>query len=316
MLKHALLSAVALTLTAAPSVLAQTIELPAALKKLIETAATLEDGKHFESVVAAAMAAAPEHHDAIAALAETLRADIAPPAEAAAQVAAAAEEAPPAKPTSFFDFKGWEGEIELSGNRSTGNTKETGLGLAGKALVDLGEWRHKFGGLVEFQRSAGTTTKQRFLATYDINYELSARSYVFGMMQYEDDRFGGFEYRFSETAGLGYMVLDNDTFRWSLEAGPGARHTKLEAQSLDTEFVGFGRSDFLWRFSDHSELSHVLGVFVGSDRTSLDTTLALKMRINGALSARLSYNYRYNSNVPVGNLRTDTLTKAALVYDF
>lgn len=317
MLKYALLMAAALALTAAPALYAQTTTLPADIQKLMETAATLEGGKHFESVVAAAMAASPEHSDAIAALSARLRETMAPPAAAPAVVAAAPPaKAEPAKPTSFFDFKGWEGEIELSGNRSSGNTKENSLGLAGNALVDLGQWRHKFGGLVEFQSTRGITTKQRFLTTYDINYELSARSYLFGMLQYEDDRFGGFEYRFSETAGYGYAVLDNSALKWALEAGPGARHTKLFSQSLDTEFVGFAGSNFLWQMSDHSELTHVLGVFVGSDRSTLETTLALKMRINGALSGRLSYNYRYNSNVPLGSVRTDTLTKAALVYDF
>lgn len=71
-----------------------------------------------------------------------------------------------------------------------------------------------------------------------------------------------------------------------------------------------------WRISSSSELSHVVGMFVGDERTTVDTTLALKMRINGALSGRISYNYRYNSNVPLDKVRTDTLTKASLVYDF
>ncbi len=292
-----------------------------AIVKLMQKAAARQDGS-LDTVTSLAVEANPEKADEIRALAQSLRPETAPAPAVAAAVSEPAPEEPqkpepvPEKPKSFWSLAGWDGEVELSANRFSGNTDQIGVGFGADAVKEIGRWKHEFTGLVEYQRDNGVTTKQRYLAGYNINYTFNHRAYVFGNSLYENDRFGGFTYRISETAGLGYKVLAGDKIGWNLETGPGARYTKLEGDGTQTEFVGLIGSKFHWNISERSLFTHTYAMFIGSERTTIDTTAALKLKINGALSARISYNYRYNSNVPVDTAKTDTATKAALVYDF
>lgn len=299
-----------------------------AIIRMMEAAADRDDGS-LDTVVDIAAEANPDSAEAIHAYANALREpgdlvieDVPDPVAAAAKSGTTApSDAQPADDTPereprFFSFSGWDGEVDLSASRYTGNTSRTSVGLGGKASKELGRWLHGFRGLVEFEESSGETIAQRFLAGYDVNYTFNHRAYVFGGLLYEDDRFGGYDYRFSETTGLGYQILDNDRFKWSVEGGPGARHTKIEGEGLDTEFVGVMASKFAWHVNERTELTHDYSMFVGSDRTSIDTTAAIRMQINGDLSARLSYNYRFDSGVPPTTSKTDTVTRAALVYSF
>lgn len=311
------------------------------IQTLITKAATRDGGAHLETIVlmaidanpakapdilAAAAAAAPERTSALYQAAATaypnLTLTATPNAAAGAAVKAEAEAEKAVPPTSleenesFWRLASWNGEAELSGARSTGNTSQFSLGLAAKAEREIGKWKHRFAGLADFEKSQGQTTKERWLVNYDPTYAISDRAYVFGLAQYENDRFGGFDYRFSETLGFGYQFFRGERFTLHAEVGPGARHTKFDPGGIEHEFAALLRTGMEWKVSDNTIFSHDLSYFVGTNQRTLDTTAALKMRINGALSGRISYNYRYNTDVPVGKRATDTVTRAALVYDF
>jgi len=297
-----------------------------AILKLMEHAAARGDGS-LDTIMNLAIEANPGQAEAIRAAAAALQPEQSgEPVDAPATAAAPVQEPARAesstatiekkKPTTLWSLRGWDGEVEFSANRSTGNTRQTGLGLGAAVVKEVERWKHEARTLIEFEEDDGTTTKQRFLAGYDINYTFNHRAYVFGHLLYEDDRFGGYDYRFSETVGLGYKIIDQATYGWSIEGGPGARHTNEEIGGIQTEFVGLLGSKAFWDINERSQLTHDFAMFVGSDRTTIDTTAALKLQINGALSARLSYNYRYDNGVPPTTRNTDTLTKAAIVYDF
>ena len=299
-----------------------------AILKLMEHAAARGDGS-LDTIIDLAVEANPEQADAIRAAVASLRPeysnepveapavavvpvqDPAQPAESRADVKIKEE-----KPATLWSLRGWDGEIELSADRSSGNTDQMGIGFGAKVAKEVERWKHEARAIVEFQDVNNETTTQRFLAGYDINYTFNHRAYLFTNFLFEDDRFSGFDYRFSETVGLGYKVFDRETLGLSLEGGPGARHTNKEIGGIETELVGLLGSKFFWNINERSTLTHNYYMFIGSDRTTIDTTAALKLQINGALSARLSYNYRYDSNVPPDTRKTDTLTKAAIVYDF
>ncbi len=304
---------------------------------MIQKAAARDNGAHLQSVALIAIEADPakapdvlaaiQHvaPDRVAAIRTAVHAAMpdvtlgeatAPAVAEAAAAPAAPTGLPPRKSESFWDLSEWKGNVELSGARSTGNTKQTSLGTAASAAREMGDWTHKFSGLIDFERSAGATTKRRWLVAYDPRYALSDRAYIFGIFQYEADRFSGFDSRFAETIGIGYRLIKTDRFIFDVEAGPGARQTKFTDGTSENEFAATGRTHFEWIISDSSSFIHDFLYVWGSSQQTIDTTAALKMRINGALSARLSYNYRYNTDVPIGNVKTDTVTRAALVYDF
>lgn len=252
-------------------------------------------------------------------------AKIAPDQEPAIRAAAAAAfpeitlvTAPPEpkKIPSVLSFEGWSGALELAGNRSTGNTDQTTAAVIAKAAYQHGVWTHKLNGLFDFERTDSLTTKRRWLAGYDINYDLSPRTYIFGSVQYENDRFAQIDYRFTEAAGIGYRIIMRDDLKFNVEAGPGGRQTRFLTGLREDELTAFMRSSFLWKMSDNSSISHDLVYIYGGDQQTVDTTAALRLRIIGSLSGQFSYNYRYNSNPPVGTRKVDTVSRVGLVYDF
>jgi putative salt-induced outer membrane protein len=87
---------------------------------------------------------------------------------------------------------------------------------------------------------------------------------------------------------------------------------------------------FDWKISDHLKFSQDAGgtyasdaqgfssavVVIDSDNTSFTATSAFDAKLLGALSARFSYTIEHETNPPVGRIKTDTLSRATLVYDF
>lgn len=233
----------------------------------------------------------------------------------AARTAEAAEQK--AESASMWRLSGWDGSVELAANRSTGNSDQTAAGLIVKALHESGSWTNKLNGLFDLERNDGETTKRRWLLGYDLNYAISDRSYVFGSLQYENDRFAGIDYRFTENAGFGYQLIRSEDLTFNIEAGPGSRQTEfLDGADKETEFTGLMRTELVWAISDSASLTHDFVLIWGTDQKTINSTAAIKLKIIGALSGRFSYNYRYNSAPPDLKRETDTVARAGLVYDF
>ncbi|MDA5192470.1 DUF481 domain-containing protein [Govanella unica] len=291
--------------------------------KMLKKAAERDEGANLQAVTLIAIEANPEKALDILAAVAAIAPDKAPAIRSAAMgafpslnLAKPVSEPELKKKPGLLSLDGWKGALEVAATRSTGNTQQTAASVIGKAVHESENWTHKLNGLFDFERTDGFTSKRRWLAGYDINYTLSDRTYLFGSVQYENDRFSQIDYRFTEAAGMGYRVIRRDNMTFNLEAGPGSRQTSFIDNRDETEFAGYARSAFLWKFTDTASLSHDLVYIYGNDQQTLDTTAALKLRIIGALSGQFSYNYRYNSAPPLGTHKVDTVSRAGLVYDF
>jgi len=88
--------------------------------------------------------------------------------------------------------------------------------------------------------------------------------------------------------------------------------------------------DLDWKISDNLKFSQDTGgtyasdaqgftsasAVIDSDNISFAATSAFDAKLLGALSARFSYTIEHETNPPVGRIKTDTLSRATLVYDF
>ena len=212
---------------------------------------------------------------------------------------------------------GVSGEVQGGGSLTSGNTDERAFSTALKLGLDRGEWEHALGVNFDFTRTLGTTTKQRFVADYQLDYKFSRRAYLFGYLQYEDDKFSGFDFRTSESGGVGYRLIASERLDLDIEGGPALRQDKIQpAGAIENEFGGRLKAALEWKIGRASSLSHASSMFVGSARSTFDTTTALKVAVNNSLSGRVSYSLQWDSNVPEGKTEVDTITRFTLVYDF
>ncbi len=210
----------------------------------------------------------------------------------------------------------WKGEAELGIVATSGNTETTSVKARAGVIHENEKWRHtgKFDALNT--SDATRTTSERYMLSGKSDYKFDDRSYAFGLLSYENDRFAGFDYRTSEILGYGYRVIREDNLTLDLEVGPGAQQTKLRDGSSENKLVGYLAGKLLWKISPSASLSEDLTSEISSDATIVRSVTALTAQLVGSLAMKLSFTARYTSEVPVTVKDMDTETAVTLVYGF
>jgi len=311
--------ALAAAILVAASVSTPAAALPPSVKAMIDAAIESGNQQDLLAVVKIAKATNPDDLAEIDALMSAYNARL------AEQAAAAQRE----KQQASF-FKNWTGQGEIGGFRSTGNTKSLGLSGGVKLVKDAVKWRLNFQARADYERNGGNTTRDQLSATIEPNYKFDKRLYAYGLGQFERDRFQGFSARYTISGGLGYELVKTDDVRLAVKAGPAFRITNFTGGGSKSSLAALAGLDFDWKISDSLKFSQDAGgtyasdaqgfssavVVIDSDNTSLTATSALDAKLIGALSARLSYTIEHETNPPAGRIKTDTLSRATLVYDF
>lgn len=210
----------------------------------------------------------------------------------------------------------WKGEGQIGASISTGNTDEVGIAAGLRLERDGLKWRHKLNGLIDYQETSNIKVKERFFAGYDLNYKITDRLYAVGTLSWERDQFAGFDNRFIESLGLGYGIVRSDRWKVDVEGGVAARQTDYRLTGWESDIVGRAALDAAWKISDTATFTERAEVFFGGRTTTITSLTAITAKLMGALSARLSYDVKHETDPEPGRKATDTTTRASLVYDF
>jgi putative salt-induced outer membrane protein len=220
--------------------------------------------------------------------------------------------APPAAPPDPF-----VGNIALGYLSTQGNTDSTNGNASFDVTWDLdGPWQHEWKALAITARTNDVTTAESYSAGYKAQRDLSENSYLFGALDWRQDRFSGYDRQLSETVGYGRRLIDNDSHTLALEGGAGAKQSDLVTGDELDEAIIRGGLDYLLRISDNSEFHQELILEQGDDNRYLESTSELKTQIVGNIALVLSYVIKSNSDVPVGIEKTDRFTAISLEYGF
>ena len=150
-----------------------------------------------------------------------------------------------------------------------------------------------------------------------MNYDITENVFGFGLLNYTDDRFSGFDFETLSAGGIGLRLFTVEPLTWEVTAGPSLRYAEF-SDSDETETVPGARltNDLAWQVTDSALLANETEVLWDRERVTLENDTSLKLRIVEKLSGKLSLNTRYRSNVPEDTKSTDTTTRASVVYDF
>ena len=140
---------------------------------------------------------------------------------------------------------------------------------------------------------------------------------MFFAVNYEDDRFSGFDNQITLAAGYGRRLInDENTQTLDVEVGPGYRISKLEdGDSVDEAVLRLGGKYFL-SLSENSDFQQSLLADIGEDTTITKSISSLKAQINGRLAMKMSLTLKHTSDVPDDVDNTDAETSVTLVYGF
>jgi putative salt-induced outer membrane protein len=219
--------------------------------------------------------------------------------------------------------KGEAGLVIASGNTDT-TTANVKLQLAN----EIDKWKHKFGvDALYATADPDGTTAQRWEVSEQTDYNYSPRDFWFGAGRYEDDRFSGFEYQATLSAGYGRKFIDTDVTQFTGTAGVGYKvfETRdvfdevtgelLEPGDTDSEVVFRGALDYDHKFTATTSLLDKFIVEAGAENTFAQNDIALQVKMTDLLALAVGYSVRHNTDPPVGFEKTDTLTTINFVYE-
>lgn len=210
----------------------------------------------------------------------------------------------------------WSGKTGLGYLATSGNSESTSLNAFFRLAYSLNSWRHELGAQAISSISNDVTTSERYKLNFKSKYDFTEHDYLFGLVSWEKDRFGGYEEQLSEAIGYGRRLLNSETHILNAEIGVGAKQSDLSDGSRETGVIGRAGLDYLWQFSETADFSQILAVESGSGNTYIESISAVTARLMESLALSLTFTVKNNSDVPVGRDKTDTFTAINLEYGF
>ena len=210
----------------------------------------------------------------------------------------------------------WSGNVELGLIITSGNTETESINAKAKAITDREKWRHTLTAEALQTSTSSDTTADKFFLAGKSDYKISKLSYFFATVNYEKDKFGGYDYQTNEAIGYGQRVIDKKSLFLELEAGLGARQSELKLGGSTDEFVVRTAGSLEWKLSDTSKFNQDLSIAFGEDSTDTKSVSSLTANIAGSLAMKISLTLNNKSDVPDGFKKTDTETAVTLVYGF
>ncbi len=217
---------------------------------------------------------------------------------------------------AFAQEEPFVASIALGYVGTTGNTETTSFNTEVLATARTERWTHnfKFQGLGAQENDV--TTAERYYLEEKSDYNIDERQYLFGLGTYTDDRFSGFEYQATLSAGYGRYLIRREGLSLQAFAGLGYRKNDIIGMGTEGEgIVTFGES-LAWALSANAALTQSFTSDVGEELTVSKFEIGLEANIIGSIATKLAFQARNTSEVPPGTENTDTLTSVSLVYKF
>lgn len=212
--------------------------------------------------------------------------------------------------------EGFAGEAELGMVTTSGNTNTRSINGKLRMRYLSGPWRQE-GRLEGLRTSAGDDVlAERYLVSGKSDYRFNPHDYLFVTLRYEDDRFSGYDYQFSETLGYGRRVITAPSLKLDLEIGGGGRHSREPGRVRRDEAIVRAAAKLGWEVSATARFGEELLVESGESNTYSESVSSLTVKINSRFATKLSLTAKHNSSVPPGVENSDIITAVTLVYDF
>ena len=212
--------------------------------------------------------------------------------------------------------KGLSANAEFGMILTSGNSDSSSIN--GKLSVenDLDKWLHSGKLSAVKTESENITSAERYLLKLKSNYKLGSDEFLFGGLNHDVDEFSGYDYQTSVIAGYGRKLHESDTYKLSIEIGPGYRTSKLKAGGDDSEGILHLGANSQYIINQATHIDGTLSIDTGSDQTITELDLSYVNKLNSSLAVKLGYNLRNSSDVPVNSKKTDTITTVSLIYSF
>ncbi len=215
---------------------------------------------------------------------------------------------------------GGEGEIGImitSGNSDTESINgKIGITYETERLINAAD----LSGLYKSEKNEETgdhqASAQKHEGSIKTGLKFTENDYAFIRGAYLNDRFSGYHYQNTVSAGYGRKLITGDRVNLTVELGPGYRYDKLRTGGSEEDAIFRVSGRFSLQLTETATFSQDLSVETGDDKTITQSISAIRAQIIGALAMKLSYTIDRQSKVPADTEKTNTETALTLVYGF
>ena len=210
----------------------------------------------------------------------------------------------------------WSGKAGLGFLSTDGNSETSSLNADFKLGHTIGRWTHGLKALAIQGATEGETTAERYFLGLKTDWAINNKSYVFGLIDAEKDRFSAYDLRTSETLGYGRKLINTNTRKWNVEIGAGVTQLNpIVGEDISDAILRLA-TDYHWAFSKTAAFDQTIGIESGETNTYIESVSSIKAKLFQDLGLRLAYSIKNNSDVPVGIEKTDTFTSISIEYSF
>lgn len=218
----------------------------------------------------------------------------------------------------------WTSSVELGFIKTTGNTETQTSALKADVAYEVDKWRHTghaegYGQESEDETTGDTVVSaERYELSGQSDYKFTERDYAYGQIKLKKDRFSGFEYENTLSAGYGRKAIKQDNMELDLEIGPGIRFYKPDNGEAADEALLVLAGKYWWAITDNSKFTQDLIFEIGEVYTDSKSVTGISANINKTLALKFTYTIRHKSEVPdpATTEKTDTEAAMTLVYTF
>ncbi len=219
-------------------------------------------------------------------------------------------------PALAQDEEGFSGRVALGYLATSGNSESENLNMNFVLGWNYAPWSHRLRSSAVRASSGAVDTAEAYTLNWQSNYDFNERSYAFGLVAWNKDKFSGYDQQVRQALGYGRRFIDNERHTLNGEIGGGARQADLRDGRTQDEAIVRLNLDYSWTISETSAFSQTLAVETGSDNTYTEAVSSLSADIFGGVALVVSYTIRNNSDVPLGLENRDTFTAVSLEYSF
>jgi len=210
----------------------------------------------------------------------------------------------------------WSGKVSFGYLATTGNTENSNMNGNFEIGYSVGNWNHVLDAYAINAAENKVTTAEAYGAGWKSERTLSEHNFLFGRLNYRNDRFSGYPTQFSQSVGYGRRFFDTGVHFLAGEIGAGARQSERADGVKENDVIGNARLNYRWTFSETANFRQEFLVEYGERNTYFQSVSELRAQLIGALAMVASYTIKNNSDVPPGTEKTDTWTALSIEYVF
>ena len=225
---------------------------------------------------------------------------------------------------------GWMGQVQLGIVVTRGTLDTTTANMKFDATDTIGDWKDLAHLAFLYGESGKVSSAQRLEGSWESDFNFTKKTFVFGSINGEQDRFDGFAYQVTFATGLGYKFIDSDTTKLTVNLGAGYRRLQTEtlAAADANDFimrtpgpqigdgVGTAGLDYAQQLTKTTKLTDKVLMQSGGLNTAVANDIAVAVNMTQSLALSVGWGVRYNSAPPTGTKSTNQLFTVNIVYSF